>query len=86
MVSKASAFRSLGIAFNQWTRVTNPHRHVFGVVMVMLSEDGVDLQYLGEIPVTDDQATRIMYEVAHKMAAGEYSIDHRAAVRFDSQM
>lgn len=84
MVTKAGAMRQLGIAFNQWTRLFNPRRHYFGVVMVMMSHDGVDLQYLGEEPMTDGQALVIMQMVAEKMAAGEYSIDHAAAVPFQS--
>lgn len=83
MVSKATALRQLGIAFNQWARVNDPHRHYFGVVMVMLSWDGVALQYLGDQPLSDERATAIMQIVAEKMAAGEYSIDARAAVKFD---
>lgn len=84
-MDKREALRNLERAFRTWYWTTDQPMPDIGIVVIGLSRDGADIQYLGEDPNATVDWPAFFERVLEELVARRYSIDPHAGVIFPSQ-
>jgi len=82
-VSKEGALRRLEGAFRDWFWETHKDMPNIGIVVISISTDGADIQYMGQEPATKLDWPYFFRGVCEHLAAGHYDIEEGASVDFN---
>jgi len=84
-MSKVFALGALEQAFRDWYWTTGGEMPDIGIIVIGLSHDGCDLQYLGIDPYAQVDWPALFKRIIKEIDSGRYSIKDFAEVKFPSQ-
>jgi hypothetical protein len=85
-MSKVFALGALEQAFKDWYWTTGSEMPDIGILVIGLSRDGCDLQYMGIDPHAVIDWPSLFSRIIEEIQSGRYSIHGKAEVKFSSQM
>jgi len=81
-MSKVGALRQLETAFRNWFWATGKPMPDVGILVITLSTDGCDLQYMGVEPHAVIDWPNLFTAIVRELEAGRFSVDNAAGVDF----
>lgn len=85
MVTKRAALIGLEVALRNWFWATQQEMPNVGVIIMAISDDSIDIQYLGEQPSEAVDWAKTFAAVTEQLSAGTYFLNQTAEVKFDRQ-
>lgn len=82
MNERKQALRQLELAFRNWYWSTGQDEPSIGILVVGLSHEGADLQYLGREPNAVIDWPTLFALIIQELERGNYRIDPDAGVQF----
>ena len=82
MSDRYQALHDLELAFRRWYRAIGVDAPDVGIVVISISREGSDLQYLGIEPRAVVDWPNLFQRISEAIAAGEYTIDDSTSVEF----
>lgn len=81
-MSKREAFEALEAAFRYWYWETDQDEPDVGILVIGLSRQGVDIQYLGKEPSAVVDWPNLFKLIIQELEAGRYRIDTDSELSF----
>lgn len=81
-MSKERAWRELNAAFNNWYYESGQDVPSIGILLIGLSHEGCDLQYMGKEPNVVVDWPTLFANIIQELERGTYRIDMEAGVPF----
>lgn len=84
-MDKRVALQRLEYAFWDWYDAIGAPAPDFGIVVIGLSSDGLDMQYIGKEPNQVIDWPGLFTQMLQEFQAGRFTVDNEAAVPFERQ-